>query len=167
MHMRGKPKSMIVPLLAGLALTAGLGACGAPPRNSAAGPWRWSAPVTLEAGNAGNTTAVIAPPGRWGDAARYALGGERAPEYDRRDEALGVEQGDITDSWYAWPADPRPSLDNQRSFRTSRDPDRYNYPSTEPYGRVYPRYPVRRSPVYPRSPRHPSHGYPPHYWRDR
>ncbi len=153
---------MIAPLLAGLALSACLGACGALPRNSAAGPWRWSAPVTIDAGNSGNTTAVIAPPGRWGDAARYASGDARSPEYGRRDGALGVEGGEITDSWYAWPVEARPSLNNQRSFRTSRDPDRYTYPSTEPYGRIYPRSPAR-----PRHPHAPVGGYPPHYWRDR
>lgn len=127
---------MIVAFLAVAGAGLVLAGC-ATTRQSDAGPWRWSPPIpsntptTPRMGHSGSGGAVVASPGDLGGAMLYAYSDPAyAPEFDRRDERLGVVGSDPTAGWYAWPDSPRPSLEHTRSFSSGRNADRYVYPTT-------------------------------------
>ena len=104
-------------------------------RYSSTGPWDWTPPPRLQAGNAGSSSAVIVSPGR-ADAQFFAYANNESPEYDRRDDSLNIRSNDPYAGWLEYPEVERPTLSYQRSFRTSRDPNRYTYPTTSSdYGR--------------------------------
>lgn len=158
--MDRQPKSMMTPLLAGLTLVSAaiLGGCGTH-RHSAAGPWDWTPPAVVETGNAGSSDAVMFAPGPQRDTTVFAYADSRGPEYDRRDEALGVREPNPYAGWYAWPVDPRPSLDHSESFYSGRTAERYVYPSTNTHRQHYRYHQSRPS-------RHSTPSYPQHRrWR--
>lgn len=124
-----QPKNMISIVAAlGLAVVLGsvLGGCGQG-RYGAAGSYQWSPPPRLAAGNGGSSSAVIVTPGRAnGQFFGYAQG--YAPEYDRRDASLNITENDPYAGWLGYPERERTSLEDQRSFYTSRSAERYTYP---------------------------------------
>jgi len=147
MAIQKKNSIGILAIGAALALLTG---CGEG-RYGAAGAWDWTPPTmlaqnpaqptnaaplnTAPAVNSGTSSAVIVPPGR-ANAGQYAYSNPMNPEFDRRDESMSIRSNETYLSM-GWPEAPRASLDNQRTFYTSDDPNRYVYPSTTPRERYH------------------------------
>lgn len=123
--MFDKLKIMIGFFAAG-AIAVSLGGCSQG-RYSSAGPWQWSPTATLQAGNAGSSSAIIVPPGR-ADAQFFVYANGQTPEFDRRDDSLNIRSNEPYLGSMGWPEQQRPTLDRQRTFHTSRTAERYVYP---------------------------------------
>ncbi len=145
MCMCAQPKNMTtrlaqaaLPVLASLTL---LGCTSSAQSRRDVPHWDWHAQLPTQSESqmthSGNSDAVIFAPGVETTGSWYAYERDLAPEYARRDAELAVGEPDPTAGWYAWPEQQRPSLDDQRSFNTSRNPGRYVYPSVDDGRRGY------------------------------
>jgi len=134
---------MAIGLLAGSALLGGC-ASGQTARNDGSNfqAWNWPTPAPSEREvrpqtqvNPGN--AVVQPgSGYW-----VVQGDQSSDTYARRDASLGLVETNPYDSWMGWPSEQRPSLDNRRTYTSSRSAERYVYPSTSPRERQQHRQP--------------------------
>lgn len=93
--------------------------------------WNWVTPAPNERDvrpkthvNPGN--AVVQPgSGYW-----VVQGDPGSDTYSRRDADLAHVESNPYQSWMRWPSEQRPSLNNRRTYTSSRSAERYVYPST-------------------------------------
>ena len=128
MNLHSKTRSIALGAL-GASLIVLLTGCTASHPSTA-----WQGPG-LDAGSSGNSSALLFAPGNEGTG-NLVYADPQSPEFGRRDHTLSSRDVSRRDELFGIRPERHPSLNNRRTFRSSRHADEYSYPS-ERSGRHY------------------------------